>query len=221
MKSTIIIGREKFSQNEIFNNLNFYLTLHSTKKNESKLENVGGSSYFYLQSGTACIKTNSLNAQISEGMYFSINGPGVITLNEKSKAIQIFVKNFSSLNTLGGPVEEIGRLSYIDGCSDSLLLSPSRLGEPCLNLLHFPVHTKQTSHHHPSFRFGIVLSGSGNCVSDAKTEKLNTGDVFYIPPFVKHKFDTEEECMNIIAFHPDSDWGPTDEIHPMINRTII
>ena len=58
-------------------------------------------------------------------------------------------------------------------------------------------------------------------MSDAKTEKLNTGDVFYIPPFVKHMFDTEEECLNIIAFHPDNDWGPTDEIHPMINRTII
>jgi hypothetical protein len=27
--------------------------------------------------------------------------------------------------------------------------------------------------------------------------------------------------MDVIAFHPDSDWGPTDGIHPMLNRTFI
>jgi hypothetical protein len=27
--------------------------------------------------------------------------------------------------------------------------------------------------------------------------------------------------MDVIAFHPDSDFGPEDENHPMINRTIV
>ena len=27
--------------------------------------------------------------------------------------------------------------------------------------------------------------------------------------------------MDVIAFHPDSDFGPTDIEHPMINRTIV
>jgi hypothetical protein len=27
--------------------------------------------------------------------------------------------------------------------------------------------------------------------------------------------------MDVIAFHPDSDWGPTDEKHPMLNRTYL
>ena len=27
--------------------------------------------------------------------------------------------------------------------------------------------------------------------------------------------------MAVIAYHPDSDFGPTHEVHPMINRTIV
>jgi hypothetical protein len=27
--------------------------------------------------------------------------------------------------------------------------------------------------------------------------------------------------MDIVAFHPDSDFGPMHDDHPMINRTII
>ena len=27
--------------------------------------------------------------------------------------------------------------------------------------------------------------------------------------------------MDVIAYHPDSDFGPQDEDHPMINRTIV
>jgi mannose-6-phosphate isomerase-like protein (cupin superfamily) len=88
-------------------------------------------------------------------------------------------------------------------------------------LLHFPANTNQTLHHHPSFRFGIVASGEGESVSDAGSQKLNTGDCFFIPAYVSHKFNTFGHSMNIIAFHPDSDWGPTDEVHPMKNRTII
>ncbi|XZE53009.1 hypothetical protein SH139x_004720 [Planctomycetaceae bacterium SH139] len=36
---------------------------------------------------------------------------------------------------IGGPVENKGRLTYIVGCSDSLLISPAVLGDLCLNLL--------------------------------------------------------------------------------------
>ena len=27
--------------------------------------------------------------------------------------------------------------------------------------------------------------------------------------------------MCVIAYHPDSDFGPTDDDHPMVNRTIV
>jgi hypothetical protein len=36
-----------------------------------------------------------------------------------------------------------------------------------------------------------------------------------------HKFDTKDSSMDVIAFHPDSDFGAEDEFHPMINRTIV
>eukprot|EP00968_Pinguiococcus_pyrenoidosus_P010274 scaffold803_cov310-Pinguiococcus_pyrenoidosus.AAC.187 len=39
---------------------------------------------------------------------------------------------------------------------------------------------------------------------------------------LEHAFATKgDEQMCVIAFHPDSDFGPQDECHPMINRTII
>jgi hypothetical protein len=37
-----------------------------------------------------------------------------------------------------------------------------------------------------------------------------------------HSFATVPgRTMEIVAYHPDSDWGPTDTDHPMLNRTYI
>jgi hypothetical protein len=36
-----------------------------------------------------------------------------------------------------------------------------------------------------------------------------------------HSFATKDEPMRVIAYHPDSDFGPTHEDHPMINRTMV
>jgi hypothetical protein len=37
-----------------------------------------------------------------------------------------------------------------------------------------------------------------------------------------HKFRTgPDSIMVVIAYHPDSDFGPEDQNHPMINRTIV
>jgi hypothetical protein len=30
---------------------------------------------------------------------------------------------------------------------------------------------------------------------------------------------TEDSHLDVIAYHPDTDFGPTDDNHPMINRT--
>jgi hypothetical protein len=35
-----------------------------------------------------------------------------------------------------------------------------------------------------------------------------------------HAFLSEEESLDILAWHPDSDVGPTDEDHPMLNHTL-
>ncbi len=76
-------------------------------------------------------------------------------------------------------------------------------------------------HTHTSFRFGLFARGKGRSISENADENLNPGDIFLIPSSFLHKFDTHESIMDAIAFHPDSDWGPTDEVHPMINRTWV
>ena len=123
--------------------------------------------------------------------------------------------------------EEKGRLAYIDGCSDTALIQPNRLGDPCLNYLHFPVHINQTQHLHPSIRMGIVMGGGGQAWKATTehdkgwTKDLTPGGMFCLEESEIHSFRTNESHMNIIAYHPDSDTGPTDTNHPMLNRTYI
>ncbi len=84
--------------------------------------------------------------------------------------------SIEGLLDLKGP----GFVRYIDGCTDSLLICPPKLGEPCLNALYFPPNTVQTFHTHPSFRAGIVASGYGTASLQSSEQSLNVGDCFYI-----------------------------------------
>ena len=123
---------------------------------------------------------------------------------------------------IGGPIEETGRLRYIDGCRDSLLVPPVRRGAACLNALYFPPFTDQTMHTHPSARVGYVVRGGGWCKTDASNRlPLRSGDIFFLPAGALHGFLSDREGMTVVAYHPDSDTGPTDQDHPMINRTIV
>ena len=128
-------------------------------------------------------------------------------------------------NTTGW-VEEQGRLVYIDGCSDSLLIYPPRQGDPSLNLLYFPPGIEQTAHTHPSIRLGCVIEGHGHADvwKDGKKESipLQKGKMFCLEESELHRFRTAEgQPMTVIAWHPDGDWGPTDHNHTMLNRTYV
>jgi len=181
------------------------------------------SSYFgFVQEGTAIVRDIEGNHyNLRAGMYFSLHsyvfvegGKGIIVEREKHKC----------LNAVGGAVESEGRLKYIDGCTDTLLVSPVKMGDPCLNLLYFPADIDQTEHTHPSDRIGVIYSGRGQCVTNGGDEviELEAGMIFRIHADGHHKFRTPYgEGMRVIAYHPDSDFGPTDESHPMINRTIV
>lgn len=199
----------------------FHLKMIHSDETAFELAISTGSVFGFVLEGRVQFKNQYFSSDIIEGMYFSQKAPCQLTLRPQSKILVISIDAAECLSQIGGPVEAMGRLKYIDGCSDTLLISPSRLGEACLNLLHFPVNTLQTQHHHPSFRFGVVISGEGESVGGGEVQQLKAGDCFFIPAFVEHKFNTYEKSMNIIAFHPDSDWGPTDEVHPMKNRTVI
>ena len=120
-----------------------------------------------------------------------------------------------------GKTESVGRLSYIDGCSDSMLVYPPRFGDPSLNFLHFPEDINQSFHTHPSVRIGCVIEGDGYSNLKNKEINLTEGCLFCLEEQELHRFRTENSNMNIIAYHPDGEWGPTDENHTMLNRTYI
>lgn len=94
-----------------------------------------------------------------------------------------------------------------------------------MNHLHFPPTTKQTRHTHPSARVGIVARGRGTCIAvegpKVRRVPLEPGVAFLIPEEVEHAFETQDALLDVIAFHPDSDFGPTPVNHPMINRTVV
>lgn len=179
--------------------------------------------YGVVHEGDANVETPEGTFPLSTGMYFSLSGNVKITSkgSTPSKGVIFLKKQYKGLFMLGGPMEEQGRLRYINGCTDTLLIPPTLLGDPCLNLLHIPAHTAQTQHTHPSLRYGVILSGNGTCHTPLKEFPLYPGLIFHIPENTLHSFHTQEEDLRVVAWHPDSDMGPTHENHPMINKTII
>lgn len=120
-----------------------------------------------------------------------------------------------------GRVELTGRLKYIDGCSDTLLICPPVWGQPCLNHLHLPAGIHQTEHVHPSDRIGIILGGHGQCWTPNGKYDLTPGMFWRIPMGGKHSFHTFDDSLDVIAWHPDSEFGPRHDDHPMLSRTIV
>ncbi len=173
----------------------------------------------FVFGGEARLSVEFGDFSLRPGMFFAVPGQGEISGAGRGFAIARL--GFSGFFQIGGPIEETGRLRYIDGCTDSLLISPVMRGDPCLNLLHIPPNTRQTQHTHPSFRAGIIASGHGRCVTPEEEHPLEPGLMFVIRAGGLHSFHTDGEALRVIAFHPDSDFGPTHEIHPMVNRTII
>lgn len=173
----------------------------------------------YVYQGPTRLDAEHNSYRLITGQYFCIS-EGL----ELSGGAGILVRRvgFCGQNLLGGPVEAVGRLRYINGCTDSLLIPPVKFGSPCLNALYFPRAIDQTPHTHPSIRVGITASGRGHCISPQRTEALLPGKAFVIHAGGVHSFRTDRESgMVVIAYHPDSDFGPQDEDHPMINRTIV
>lgn len=134
--------------------------------------------------------------------------------------VQIFVRHgFKGQNTVGGPVEESGRLCYIDNCSDTLLIYPPRSGDSSMSLLSFPPNIVQRFHTHPSIRLGVIIRGKGFAETTDGKFTLEPGVAFCVKEREIHRFVTEDSNLDAISFHPDGDWGPTDDNHTLLNRT--
>ena len=178
-----------------------------------------GTHFGYVHEGRASLNCDSGAFILQPGMYFSVVGEG--TVSGEGAGIVVSRYGYRGLFQIGGPVEQEGRLKYIDGCTDSLLVPPLLKGDPCLNLLAFPSGIHQTQHTHPSMRVGIVASGAGVCITPAGVTPLVPGQAFVIDANQLHSFATRREPMRVIAYHPDSDFGATHDDHPMINRTMV
>jgi hypothetical protein len=174
--------------------------------------------------GDSVIEADGKKYKLEKKQYFGLHVLEKGSVATESKLFLIIRLGHITPNTVGW-VEEKGRLSYIDGCSDSLLVYPSRLGDPSLNLLYFPPGIDQTFHRHPSIRLGCVIHGSGfSCfgeIGNTEERVLESGMGFCLTEQERHRFRTEQNSMVVVAFHPDGDWGPTDKNHTMLNRTYI
>jgi len=178
-----------------------------------------GTHFGFVQSGRVTLTTANGTFEMHAGMYFAIPGPA--ELESAGCGFVVTRLGYRGFFQIGGPIEETGRLKYIDGCTDSLLISPVLKGDPCLNFLHIPAGTDQTAHTHPSLRIGMITGGKGFCRTDEGDVPLYPGLFFIIPTGGLHSFHTQDRELQIIAWHPDSDFGPTHEKHPMLNRTIV
>ena len=180
----------------------------------------------YVLTGSAKVTANGQGWWVQEGNYFAFHGSYDISDSSNFKLWTVTKLGYRCMPVMG-QTESNGRLSYIDGCSDSVLVSMPRQGDPVLNYLHFPTGIYQTQHTHPSIRMGVVIGGEGEAFqeksnySDGWVKPLKKGCIFMLTEQELHSFRTSDSHMDIVAFHPDSDTGPTDENHSMINRTYI
>jgi hypothetical protein len=78
-----------------------------------------GTHFGFVHSGPAVLRCPSGTFSLEAGMYFSV--PGALSI-ERGTGILISRLDYHGFFHLGGPVEERGRLRYIDGCTDSLLI---------------------------------------------------------------------------------------------------
>jgi hypothetical protein len=190
---------------------------------ELALDDPSTTYYGYVVRGQARLHTKLFDALAHPGTFFCLPGPG--ELQAEGLVVVIERLGYRGLPQLGS-IEAEGRLAYIDGCSDTVLVSPARLGDPVLNFLHFPPGIEQSVHSHPSIRLGVVARGGGEAYGPGPRGEpwqlpLAPGSVFLLAPHELHAFRTTggRSSMDVVAYHPDSDWGPTDGAHPMLNRT--
>lgn len=195
----------------------FPTMVHAWENDRLTLES-SGTHFGLVQSGSAELECASGTFGLRSGMYFAVPGSMQIT---HGTGIIVSRIGYCGFFHLGGPVEDQGRLRYIDGCTDSLLIPPVRNGDACLNLLHLPPRTRQTEHTHPSLRVGLIIRGEGYCSTPEGRICLRAGLAFIIRANGEHSFHTEQSDLLVLAYHPDSDFGPTDDQHPMIQRTIL
>lgn len=202
----------------------FYPSACQILKNKTDLSQAYPKATIYgVCLGPTKISINGSELKLQNEAYFSLctqNTKKLIV--EPEVSVVLFIRyGYRGFDQVGLNCENSGRLSYIDGCTDSTLISPPRYGDPSLNLLCFPPKTVQSFHRHPTLRFGVILEGAGFADTEQNSIPLKPHDAFLVTENEAHRFRTKSKSMRLIAFHPDSDFGPKDSDHAMLNRTYV
>jgi hypothetical protein len=197
--------------------------LEVARGSSRRLDRATSTVYGVVVAASAVVSAHGFKAELDAGGFFALPGAGGVEVSKDGCAVLIERHGYRGL-IQAGRIEDKGRLAYIDGCSDTVLCSPARLGDPVLNHLHFPVGVVQSVHSHPSIRLGVVVRGAGSAFGPTGggwERPLEVGSVFLLHAHELHAFRTTDSSLDVIAFHPDSDSGPTDGEHPMLNRTYL
>jgi len=195
-------------------------TLKAWCNNTQSLSAATHFGYVYQGHPTIYRNSGAESYRLHPGMYFCLPEAGRLDgLN--SSGIIITCSGYRGMFNIGGAIESQGRFAYIDGGTNSLLIPPIGLGDPCLNAMYLPPDVDQTWHTHPSDRLGIVVKGSGTVKTNQKCDDLIPGSVFAIQADCLHKFCTYSKELVLVVFHPDSDAGFTDQDNLMLRRTVV
>ncbi|MGP1384135.1 MAG: cupin domain-containing protein [Thainema sp.] len=198
-------------------------TLRSWQQTTLQLSSTG-THFGYVFQGEAKLHRGDRSAQppfpLQAGMYFCLPAAGVLD-GTTSAGIVITCPDYAGVFSLGGPIEERGRLAYINGGTNSVLIPPPLLGEPCLHAMYLPPQIEQTAHTHPSYRIGIVVGGEGYIETPEGGDAIAPGDIFLIPADYEHRFCTGDKGLTAVVFHPDSEAGFSHRDNPMLRRTLV
>jgi mannose-6-phosphate isomerase-like protein (cupin superfamily) len=197
------------------------VTIYGFSKGPAKLPATGGACFGLIESGGASIKLG-VGRQLLYGPTWFTTEAGLDMLVFEGRVLVIQKPDYVGMN-VAGQLQDYGRLNYINGAKDTQLFGPLRFGEPVCNALYMTPGIHQTMHTHPSTRAGIIVAGKAFCETPSGKHALEPGVIFYLPTNGRHKFRTDEtgEPLILFAWHPDSDFGPKDEDHPMLNRTMV
>src|SRR5262249_23615139 len=77
----------------------------------------GGTHFGFVLDGPAILECDPGRFCLRDGMYFAVPGNGYL---ETGRGLVVTRLGHHGFLHLGGPIEERGRLRYIDGCTDSL-----------------------------------------------------------------------------------------------------
>jgi mannose-6-phosphate isomerase-like protein (cupin superfamily) len=159
---------------------------------------------------------------VTEGHWFTTTNGLQADMSAGTLALVIQRSGYEGMDVIGH-LQAHGRLKYIDGAMDSILFGPIKKGDPIINALYMTPGIHQTMHTHPSTRVGVIISGEGQAETRQGAHPLRPGMVFFLPANGWHKFRTDisNKPLMLFAYHPDSDFGPSDEDHPMLNRTMV